>query len=49
MVKTLFTLTVSGSDCIQDKIPGMDVNVALFNRIGGSSYLPTPPKLDASR
>ena len=49
MVNTLFTFTASGSGCILDKILELDVNFATFNPIRGSSYLPTPPELDASR
>ena len=44
----LFTFTASGSGWMLDKILGLDVNFALFNPIRGSSYLPTPPELDAS-
>ena len=49
MVNTLFTFTASGSGWILDKILELDVNFATFNPIRGSSYLPTPPELDASR
>ena len=49
MVNTLFTFTASGSGWILDKILELDVNFATFNPISGSSYLPTPPELDASR
>ena len=48
MVNTLFTFTASGSGWILDKILELDVNFAAFNPIRGSSYLPTPPELDAS-
>ena len=49
MVNTLFTFTASGSGCLLDKILELDVNFAAFNPICGSSYLPTPPELDASQ
>ena len=49
MVNTLFTFTASGSGWILNKILELDVSFATFNPIRGSSYLPTPPELDASR
>ena len=49
MVNTLITFTASGSGWMLDKILELDVNFATFNSIRGSSYLPTPPELDASR
>ena len=49
MTNTLFTFTASGSGWIMDRIVELEVRFATFNPIRGSSYLPTPPELDASR
>ena len=49
MTNTLFTFTASGSGWIMDRIVELEVKFATFNPIRGSSYLPTPPELDASR
>ena len=49
MVNTLFTFAASGSGWIQDKVTNLEVKFAAFNPIRGSSYIPSPPKLDASR
>ena len=48
LLNTLFTFTASGSGWILDKIVELEVKFATFNPIRGSSYLPTPPELDAS-
>ena len=48
MINTLFTFTASGSGWVIDKIVQLDINFAAFNPIRGSSYLPSPPELDAS-
>ena len=47
MINTLFTFTASGSGWILDKITELDIKFATFNPIRGSSYLPTPPELEA--
>ena len=48
LLNTLFTFTASGSGWILEKIVNLDVKFATFSPIRGSSYLPTPPELDAS-
>ena len=48
MMNTLFTFTASGSGWILDKITNLEVKFAAFNPIRGSSYIPSPPQLDAS-
>ena len=48
MINTLFTFTASGSGWLIDKIVQLDINFAAFNPIRGSSYLPSPPELEAS-
>ena len=48
LLNTLFTFTASGSGWILDQIVDLDVKIATFNPIRGSSYLLTPPELDAS-
>ena len=48
LLNTLFTFTASGSGWILEKIVDLDVKFATFSPIRGSSYLPTPPELDAS-
>ena len=48
LLNTLFTFTASGSGWILDKIVELEVKFATFNPIRGSSYLPTPPELNAS-
>ena len=48
MINTLFTFTASGSVWILDGIIETDIKFATFNPIRGSSYLPTPPELEAS-
>ena len=40
---------VPGIGWIRDRIVELEVKFATFNRIRGSSYLPTPPELDESR
>ena len=47
MINTVFTFTASGSGWILDKITELDIKFATFNPIRGSSYLPTPPELEA--
>ena len=49
LLNALFTFTASGSVWILEKIVDLDVKFATFNPIRGSSFLPTPPELDASR
>ena len=49
LLNTLFTFTASGSGWILEKIVDLDAKFATFNPIRRSSFLPTPPELDASR
>ena len=49
MINTLFTFTASGSGWVVDKIVELDIAFAAFCPIRGSSYLPSPHELDASR
>ena len=47
MINTLFTFTASGSGWILDTIIELDIKIATFDPIRGSSYIPTPPQLEA--
>ena len=49
LLNTLFTFTSSGSGWNLEKIFDQDVKFAPFNPIRGSSFLPAPPEVDASR
>ena len=48
LLNALSTVTVFGSGWILDKTVGPELEFATFNPIRGSSYLSTPPELDAS-